>query len=161
MIKKKWYIKNSLIHGRGVFANIPFKKGDLIDYLSGPLIKIKESEANNIFPHSSQNWIGVGVNRWIDPELPFVSINHSCEPNVGIQGVRSFRALKNISKDEELVFDYAISEVDLLWRMTCSCSSPKCRKEVRSIQYLPIKIINSYLPYIPTAFLRIYEKCKK
>ncbi len=159
--KSKWYINKSSIHGKGVFASFDLKKGDLIDYLYGNLIKIKKNEINKKFPLSSQNWIGVGVNKWIDPDLPFVSINHSCSPNVGIQGERSFRAIRDIKKDEELVFDYAISEVDLLRPMKCSCNCSNCRKEIRSIQFLSKKTLNKYLPCVPTLFLKIYDKHKK
>ncbi len=159
--KNKWYIKKSSIHGKGVFAGIDLMKGDLVDYLNGSLIKIRKDEVNKVFPSSSENWIGIDINKWIDPKLPFVAINHSCNPNVGIQGRKSFRVIKDVKKDEELVFDYSISEVDLQWEMKCNCNNSNCRKEIRSIQSLPRKVLKSYLPCVPTVFLKIYDKHKK
>jgi SET domain-containing protein len=37
-------------------------------------------------------------------------LNHSCEPNLGLQGQVVYLALRDIEADEELTFDYAMND---------------------------------------------------
>ena len=37
-------------------------------------------------------------------------LNHSCEPNLGLQGQIAFVAMRDIAADEELTFDYAMTD---------------------------------------------------
>lgn len=72
-------------------------------------------------------------------------------------------ALKNIKQKEEITIDYSITEEDTFWTLhkQCNCESKKCRKNIRSIQFLPEKTFNSYLPYIPKYFQKVYIKYHK
>lgn len=54
-------------------------------------------------------------------------LNHSCEPNVGVQGQIVFVAMRDIAAGEELALDYATVDNDS-GQMTCACGAERCRK---------------------------------
>jgi uncharacterized protein len=64
--------------------------------------------------------------------LPFANedhpvLNHSCDPNGGMQGPRTVVAMRPIKLGEEITFDYAMAEGRKDRQGACSCSSPNCR----------------------------------
>lgn len=150
-----YYLAQSKISGRGIFTNEDVKKGKIVCIMKGKrwhLIHTSKKDAM-----SNPNMVGLGKDLWIDPTLPISSMNHSCDPNLGTKGTVTFVALRDIKKDEELTFDYSTSE-DGLWTIKCKCKSKNCRKIVRGIRYLPLKVYKKYLPYIPRYFQGIYKK---
>ena len=52
--------------------------------------------------------------------------NHSCEPNIAIQGQIVFVAMRDIAAGEELTHDWATTD-DNDDAMTCRCGRPTCR----------------------------------
>lgn len=151
---KHIYICTSKIEGMGVTAGENIKKGETIQHIKGEarFLTIKSKEDSLSYP----NWIGVGKDKWIDPDYPNQFLNHSCNPNAGIRGKVTMVALKDIKEGEEIAIDYAIIEGDDLWEMKCSCGSVNCRKIVKSIRYLPERQFKKYLPYVPTYFRKLY-----
>jgi SET domain-containing protein len=133
--------RNSPIHGRGVYAIAPIRKGTrIIEYLGE---RISHDEADRryegkgdddghtfLFIASNRTVIDAGVN---GNEARF--INHSCAPNCEtvIESSRVFiDAIRNIRPGEELGYDY-----QLTWESTddpaelalyaCRCGARKCR----------------------------------
>ena len=156
---KKIHIEESPVDGSGIFAKRDIKKNESIALIKGSLVThvVVDQKTSNM----GQNWIGVGKNKWINP-LMFHYINHSCNPNAGIKGTRTIVALKNIKRGQEIFIDYSTTEEDRLWFLkNCRCGSKKCRGVIRSIQFLPKSIFNSYLPYIPTYFQKVYRRYNK
>ena len=151
------HIKESGVDGFGIFAKKNIEKHQAIAVIKGELVN--HLVVNKKTSAVGQNWIGVGKNKWINPTI-FAHINHSCDPNAGIKGSRTIAALKNIKKGGEIFIDYSITEEDTLWRLNkkCQCGSKKCRKVIKSIQFLPKKVFGSYLPYIPKYFQKVYTK---
>jgi hypothetical protein len=147
--------KKSEIQGDGIFTTREYRKGDFVVKLTGKRIKRKYNEETD--RKLCANWFGIGKDLWIDPNFPLSKINHSCNPNIGIKGVVSFYALRDIKNGEELTFDYATSEEESDWTMKCNCGSKKCRGKMTSIQFLPLEIYNNYLPYIPKYFQKVYR----
>lgn len=151
---KHIYICTSKIEGMGVTAGENIKKGEVIQHIKGEVkfMTIKSKKDSLSYP----NWIGVGKEKWIDPNYPNQFLNHSCNPNAGIGGKVTMVALKNIKEGEEITIDYSIIEGDDLWEMKCRCGSVNCRNIVRSIRHLPEKQFKKYLPYVPTYFKTLY-----
>lgn len=144
----------SRIEGRGIISTQDIKKNGFVGYIQGPIKhKVNSGEKDS---KAHPDWVGFKKNYWIDPQPPFKYINHSCEPNCGLSGTKTFRALKNIKAGEELTFDYSTSEIDTNWVLDyeCKCGSKTCRKTIRSIQSLSKKKINEYLPHIPTHYMK-------
>lgn len=146
---KKLYVKDSSIEGMGLFARRDIKKGEAVFIMKGHLI------TRHLDPQEYVNAVGIKKDIWIYPAYPFEYINHSCNPNLGMKGTVTFVALRDIKKDEELTFDYSISE-DSEWSMQCFCPEDSCRNVIRGIKYLPEPVFNRYLPYIPRYFQKVY-----
>lgn len=151
----KIVVGNSKIDGKGIFATKDIKKGHTAFIFKGKIIHYDPKTKKDAM--AKPNVMGYGKGLSIDPDFPFTFLNHSCNPNLGQQGKVLFVALRNIKKEEELTFDYSISE-DSLWTMKCTCGSKNCRKIIRGIRYLPDNIYNKRLPYIPKYFQNIYNK---
>lgn len=158
----KIYVEKSKINGKGIFVKKNIKKGEIIFIAKGKIIKFSTDAKNAKESRIGSNWIGINKNIWLNiVKYSFRFINHFCNPNAGIKGKVIFVALRDIKKDEEITFDYSISEDDILWQMKCSCGQKNCRKIIRSIQFLPVKTFKKYLPYIPTYFKKVYLKYHK
>src|SRR6187401_3385703 len=134
-------VRNSPVHGRGVFAVAPIRKGTrILEYL-GDRVSHEAADKRYEDHDESDNHTflfivdkktvidaGVGGN-----DARF--INHKCDPNCEseIKKGRVFIiATRNIKKGEELGYDYQIGRekddpenVDEIY--ACRCGSPKCR----------------------------------
>jgi SET domain-containing protein len=154
---KKLYVKKSKIHGMGIYANEPIKKGEFISFVIGKKRKLQSRTKQEAL--SIPNWYGVSKTMWIDPgESIFRYFNHSCNPNSAIIGTKKVVARRNIDVGEEVTFDYSFTDADVLWEMNCLCRSTNCRKKIRSIQNLSPQTLKSHIPLIPKYFLNLYKK---
>ncbi|NEN75245.1 SET domain-containing protein [Pelistega sp. NLN82] len=139
-----WHeVKQSTLHGTGVFALKDIPAGTRIMEYGGKRITAEQADA--LFP--------------VNPDDPFHTfffslqngnvidggqagndarwINHSCNPNCETQeskkGKRVFiYALRDIQKGEELFYDYCLSIEGRLTQKRkqeyrCLCGSPQCR----------------------------------
>lgn len=114
-ISSKVIVKNPAIHGKGMFAKEPIKKGEVVSKYGGYL-------ASSLTTWLSHYLIGdydwqISKNRFLVPlsknDLePTNYLNHSCDPNLGCQSQRAIVALRNIKKGEELAIDYAMVATD-------------------------------------------------
>lgn len=138
---RRFAVRNSAIHGRGVFAlaRIP-KKTRIIEY-KGELISDAEADrrysrrhANS--PHTMLFSVDDGL--VIDATRRGNSarwINHSCQPNCEIadQGHRIFiEARRDIRSGEELTYDYNLQIGERHTRAAkrehaCFCGARRCR----------------------------------
>jgi hypothetical protein len=55
--------------------------------------------------------------------------NHSCEPNIGVQGQIIFVAMRDIIPTEELTHDWAMTDDDENDHQ-CNCGAATCRKVI-------------------------------
>ena len=122
------YIGDSAIHGRGMIAGRCFDPGEPIWTLTGKPVFGAVTE-------SGPNYIGLGPNVWIDPDLPLDHINHHCAPNAGFGRRRQLLALRPIAPHEEVTIDYSTTEADSAWSMRCSCGAEGCRGMLYAIQH--------------------------
>ena len=133
--------RDSRIHGRGVYAVAPIKKGTRIMEYLGERISHDEADSRYakkgeddghtfLFIASNRTVIDAGVN---GNDARF--INHSCNPNCEtvIENSRVFiDAVRNIKPGDELGYDY-----QLTWESTddpaelalyaCRCGAKQCR----------------------------------
>ena len=65
-----------------------------------------------------------------DTPEPGDMLNHSCEPNCGLQGSQILVAMRDIAPGEELSFDYAMCDASDYDEFTCLCGAPTCREIV-------------------------------
>jgi uncharacterized protein len=137
-------VRQSPIHGTGVFAARDIAAGEEVVWYEGALITHAEADEREDTGHTflftlNEWWVidaGTGGNeaRWI---------NHSCDPNcealgvdaddgdpagerIVIQALRPIRAGEELSYDYQLEADGPLTDEDReLWR--CRCGSPRCR----------------------------------
>jgi hypothetical protein len=55
--------------------------------------------------------------------------NHSCDPNIGVQGQIVFVALRVIPAGEELTHDWATTD-DEDYELECRCGAAACRRTI-------------------------------
>jgi len=122
------YIGRSAIHGRGMIAGRRFEAGEPVWTLTGRPVFGAVTE-------SGPNYIGLGPDVWIDPDLPLDHINHHCAPNAAFGPRRQLLALRPIEPHEEVTIDYSTTECDAAWAMRCGCGAADCRGTLYSIQH--------------------------
>lgn len=141
--KPRLVVKNSRIHGRGVYAARTLKAGERIIEYRGERITWKEADRR---PPSDPNdpyhtfyfalddgktvidaGFGGNAARWI---------NHSCDPNCETEETEDGRvyiqAVRDIRRGEELNYDYSLIVEErvtptLKREYACRCGAPKCR----------------------------------
>jgi SET domain-containing protein len=131
-------VRSSSVHGRGVFAAKPIRKGRRIIEYTGRRVPWKDIPADTNDAHTFLFGINDGADV-IDPEVGGNEarwINHSCDPNCEAieehDGRVFIHALRNIAAGEELFYDYRL-EVDepitsaVKKESACSCGSANCR----------------------------------
>ncbi len=140
--KPAFVVRNSPIHGRGVFATRTIRKGaDIVEYRGRRISmdeadELPDSDPNNpyhtfLFELNDGRVIDAGrggnAARWI---------NHSCRPNCEPyedDDCRVFIAAKRtIEAGEELAYDYKLNVPGrrtprLLANYACRCGAPRCR----------------------------------
>jgi hypothetical protein len=122
------YLAQSGIHGRGVFAGVGYSPGDVIWTMTGR--PVFQSRADG-----EPNYVGVGLNFWIDPDKPIDTMNHNCAPNAAFSRNAQLVALDIIHAHDEITFDYSTTEADPHWEMACACGAETCRQKLYAIQY--------------------------
>jgi hypothetical protein len=73
-------------------------------------------------------------------------LNHSCEPNLGLQGQVVFVAMRGIAAGEELTIDYAMTD-DEPYEMECQCGSGTCRKLITGTDWRKPELQKKYDGY--------------
>jgi SET domain-containing protein len=126
----KTRVRASPIHGRGLFAVRPIRRGEVVAVKGGHILDrraLARTPARDAESHIQiEDDLYIGA---ITPgEVPRnkLFINHSCEPNVGIRGQITFVALRDVAAGEELTYDWAMEE-DRATRTRCTCRAPSCR----------------------------------
>lgn len=105
MSKKKNYpkteVRESEIHGKGLFAAEEIKAGQLIG-------KIKGKKTSEDGPHVLWMYDNGRYSEGIQVDCSLKYINHSKSPNVSYYEDRTVVALTNISVNQELTHDYGL-----------------------------------------------------
>jgi SET domain-containing protein len=128
--------------GQGVFAARFIRQGEIV--VVGRRLQF--------LPERSRYSLQMNVDTHVELDAPAILLNHSCEPNTGVKnnhlGGYNFIALKDISTEEEITFDYETTEYISIAVPKCNCGSKNCRKEIRGFKFLPESIRRQYGEYI-------------
>jgi hypothetical protein len=131
-------VRNSRSEGKGVFAKENIKRGERLALFGGTVMTIDEMnelpEHTQSHPMQIEERFVFGCTSPIPEDTDY--FNHSCNPNAGFHGQIFLVAMRDIAKDEEITFDYAmiisesvgnkidIGDID----MDCRCGATNCRK---------------------------------
>jgi hypothetical protein len=126
-------VRDSPIHGKGLFAIEPIARGEIVCVKGGYIIDSQTLEAMPDWYRAAE--VPIAGDLFIGPLHEherggaMIWSNHSCEPNIGVQGQIVFVAIRDIEVGEELTHDWATTD-DADYRMTCRCGAASCRKVV-------------------------------
>ena len=126
----KTEVRESPIHGRGLFATADIAKGEVVLVKGGHIVT--REQLRDITPALGPVEIQVGDGFYIAPVTPeereasMLYSNHSCDANLGMRGEITFVAMRDISAGEELTHDWATTDDDD-YSVACRCGAPNCR----------------------------------
>ncbi len=131
-------VRESGVHGRGVYASKPISKGARIIEYTGKRVLWENVPNDPDDPHTFLFGLDNGI-EVIDPTIRGNEarwINHSCDPNceaIEEEDERIFiYALRDLQQGEELFYDYALQVDEPITREVaeesrCFCGSSRCR----------------------------------
>lgn len=117
--------------GKAVYARDLIEPGELIAVWSGRIISTEALDElpEEIRRHTVQVEEGLYLAS-LSPDEPPDFINHSCEPNAGLDGQVAIVALHRIHPGEEVTIDYAMCDGSAYDEFDCACGSAACRGRV-------------------------------
>ena len=142
--------RRSPIDGRGLFAKAKIKKGEVVVVKGGYILT--KNQRDKIGKELGPSEIQITEDLFIGPasaserEGGMMHLNHSCEPNLGLQGQIVYVALRDIAIDEELTFDYAMN-ADEPDEMTCRCGAKSCRGTITGTDWKRPELQRKYDGY--------------
>jgi uncharacterized protein len=168
-MNKLYELRESKLHGGGVFAAENIKKGQIIFRYEGDLYYDDDLKEDEFYSGIDDRYIQVGEVMFLGPykenkernliESPDDLTNHSCNPNCLITNDKDLElkliARRDIKKGEELTLDYSTVIFDS-WKMECHCGEKNCRKIIREFRTLPIELQKQYIKEkgVPKYFLK-------
>ena len=146
----KTEIKASLIHGKGLFAKEKINNGEIVAIKGGRILnstewKVLESELGSAEIQISDQFFIAPAHKE-EREGSMLYTNHSCDPNIGMQGQIVFVAMRDISPGEELTHDWATTD-DADYEIDCNCGSTHCRKKITGKDWMKKELQEKYKGY--------------
>jgi SET domain-containing protein len=129
----KTEVRPSPIHGTGLFAAHAIATGEIVAVKGGHVLTRAQWTA--LEPTLGAAEIQIADDLFIAPVRPdhrhgsMLYTNHSCDPNLAIQGQIVLVAMRDIVPGEELTIDWATTD-DGDYELACRCGSPRCRGTV-------------------------------
>jgi SET domain-containing protein len=147
----KTEVRESKIHGRGLFAKVDIAKGEILAIKGGHIID-RETLRREITPRLGPVEIQIDDDLFIAPvthderELSMLYSNHSCDPNIGLRGEITFVAMRDIPAGEELTHDWAMTDNDD-YSLECNCGASACRKTLTGKDWQRPELQKKYAGY--------------
>ena len=129
----KTEVKESPIQGKGLFAKEAIAEEEIVAVKGGYILTTEQW--NELEPELGPAEIQIAEDLFIAPiqqeqrDDSMLYTNHSCAPNIAIQGQIIFVAMRDIDPGEELTHDWATTD-DEDYEMACNCGSPNCRGKI-------------------------------
>jgi SET domain-containing protein len=147
----KTVVQKSQIHGRGLFAREPIAKGEIVAVKGGYIFYA--ATLREVEPSLGPAQITVAEGLFIGPlsgterDGGMIFSNHSCDPNIGVQGQIVFVAMRDIQSGEELTHDWATTDDDT-YAMQCRCGAQHCRGVITGQDWRRKDLQQKYQGYI-------------
>jgi SET domain-containing protein len=146
----KTEVRESPIHGRGLFATDNIDMGDVVLVKGGHIVT--REQLQKITPKLGPVEIQIGDDLFIAPvtdeerELSMLYSNHSCDANLGMRGEITFVAMRDIRAGEELTHDWCVTDDDD-YSVKCNCRSPNCRGTLTGKDWQRPELQERYVGY--------------
>jgi len=131
-LSPKTEVRESEIHGRGLFATADIAKDEIVAVKGGHIVD-RKTLREKITPRLGPVEIQIDDDLFIAPvteeerELSMLYSYHSCDPNLGVRGDITFVAMRDVSAGEELTHDWAMTDDDDYF-VECNCGAANCRR---------------------------------
>jgi uncharacterized protein len=143
----KTEVRASAIHGQGLFAAHAIAAGEIVAVKGGHILT--KAQWTALEPELGAAEIQIAEDLFIGPVRQdqrdgcMIYTNHSCEPNIAIQGQIVFVAKRDIRPGEELTHDWATTDDDDSV-MQCRCGSVRCRGTVSGKDWMKKELQEKY-----------------
>ncbi len=150
-ISPKATVKDSPIHGKGLVVIEPISKGEIVCVKGGYIFDRETLRGMPDWYRAAE--VPIADSLFIGPlheeerEGSMIFSNHSCEPNIGVQGQIIFVAMHDIEEGEELTHDWATTD-DEDYEMACDCSAVTCRKIITGRDWQRKELQKKYRGYM-------------
>ena len=153
-LSPKTEVRDSKIHGRGLFATADIAKDEIVAVKGGHIVD-RKTLREKITPWLGPVEVQIDDDLFIAPvtseerELSMLYSNHSCDANLGIRGQITFVAMRDVQAGEELTHDWATTDDDD-YSVECKCGAPNCRRTVSGKDWQRPELQNQYAGYFST-----------
>ncbi|MGB8222441.1 MAG: SET domain-containing protein-lysine N-methyltransferase [Polyangiales bacterium] len=119
--------RESGVRGMGLFARRLIREGETIAAFGGTVID--RAGMLGLPPATIRYTLQIEEELFLVSDRPGPAdfVNHSCQPNAGLKGQVVLVAMRSVSRDEEITYDYAMSDASAYDEFPCSCGSIRCR----------------------------------
>jgi len=157
-LSAKTEVRESKIHGRGLFATAEIAKNEIVAVKGGRIVD-RKTLREKITPLLGPVEIQIDDDLFIAPvtdderELSMLYSNHSCDANLGMRGEITFVAMRDIRSGEELTHDWATTDDDDC-SVECRCGAPNCGKVVTGKDWQRPELQERYAGYFSAYLAR-------
>ncbi len=143
----KTEVRDSLIHGKGLFAKAALTKGEIVAVKGGYIVD--RTQWTELEQELGPAEIQITEDLFIAPvdrrhrEGAMLYTNHSCDPNLAVQGQIVFVAMRDIAPGEELTHDWATTD-DTDYEIECNCGSRHCRGTITGRDWMKRELQRKY-----------------
>ncbi len=131
--------------GKALYATQIIKKDEVICEFDGDVFEA--GKCTDLPKDIADHAIQIAEHHWKESAGFARYINHSCDPNCGMQGLTTIVAMRDIQQGEELTWDYDMTE-DSDWRLTCLCGTKLCRGVIGAYKLVPEDVRKKYGTYV-------------
>jgi uncharacterized protein len=160
----KTRVRVSDVEGRGLFAVAAIARDEIVAIKGGHIMDEETYQRSKEVVGNSDVKIADGFHLGaLSPEEyegVMMFLNHSCEPDVGVQGNTVFVAMRDIAAGEELCLDYALID-DSDDPMECGCGVAACRGVVTGRDWQRPELQARYGSYFSSYLLRKIEAARR
>ncbi|MCU0721342.1 MAG: SET domain-containing protein-lysine N-methyltransferase [Pirellula sp.] len=152
-VSPKCRVGQSSFDRNGLFAEQSIEKGEIVAIWGGQVFSDEEcyqlsAHSSYFETHTVSIYWGMYYGSYAHEVLDdSETINHSCNPNVGVIGQILLVARRLIDEGEELTFDYDTTEVSAT-PFQCKCGNSHCRKSIEGNQSLPTGYFEANSPFL-------------
>jgi uncharacterized protein len=160
----KTEVRDSPIHGRGLFAIAKIDKDEIVAVKGGHIVD-RKTLREKITPILGPVEIQIDDDLFIAPVTPeeregsMLYSNHSCDANLGMRGEITFVAVRDIRAGEELTHDWATTDDDD-YSLKCKCAAANCRGTLTGKDWQRPDLQKQYTGYFSAYLARKIARAK-
>src|SRR3984893_10570505 len=160
----KTEVRESPIHGRGLFATAKIDKDEIVALKGGHIVD-RKTLREKITPVLGPVEIQIDDDLFIAPvtreerEGSMLYSNHSCDANLGMRGDITFVAMRDINAGEELTHDWATTYDDD-YAVKCKSGAANCRGTLTGKDWQRPDLQKQYAGYFSAYLARKIARAK-